>query len=39
VARRRVALDLVASRTFDGRIQLLDYVPSVLTGLPVADGT
>ena len=26
-----VALDMVASRTFDGRIQLLEYVPTVLT--------
>ena len=25
-----VALDMVASRTFDGRIQLLEYVPTVL---------
>jgi dihydrofolate reductase len=29
-----VALDMVASRTFDGRIQLLEYVPTVLTGPP-----
>ena len=29
-----VALDLVASRTFDGRIQLLEYVPTVLAGPP-----
>ena len=29
-----VALDMVASRTFDGRIQLLEYVPKVLTGPP-----
>src|SRR5215510_3776063 len=29
-----VALDLVASRTFDGRIQLLEYVPRVLAGPP-----
>src|SRR6266498_3167152 len=27
-----VALDMVASRTFYGRIQLLEYVPTVLTG-------
>ena len=27
-----VALDMVASRTFDGSIQLLEYVPTVLTG-------
>ena len=31
-----VALDLVASRTFDGRLQLLEYVPTVLTGPPGA---
>ena len=29
-----VSLDMVASRTFDGRIQLLEYVPSVLVGPP-----
>jgi dihydrofolate reductase len=29
-----VALTMVASRTFDGRIQLLEYVPTVLTGPP-----
>jgi dihydrofolate reductase len=29
-----VALDLVASRTFDGRLQLLEYVPRVLAGPP-----
>ena len=27
-----VALEMVASRTFDGSIQLLEYVPKVLTG-------
>jgi len=27
-----VALDMISSRTFDGRIQLLEYVPTVLTG-------
>jgi dihydrofolate reductase len=27
-----VALDMITSRTFDGRIQLLEYVPSVLAG-------
>jgi dihydrofolate reductase len=31
-----VALDMVASRTFDGRIQLLEYVPRVLTEPPGA---
>ena len=31
-----VALELVASRTFDGRIQLLEYVPTVLAGPPGA---
>jgi dihydrofolate reductase len=29
-----VALGMVASRTFDDRIQLLEYVPTVLTGPP-----
>jgi dihydrofolate reductase len=32
-----VSLDLVSSRTFDGRIQLLEYVPTVLTGPPGAN--
>jgi len=32
-----VALDMVASQTFDGRIQLLEYVPRVLAGPPGAD--
>lgn len=31
-----VRLDLVESRTFDGRLQLLDYVPTVLDGPPGA---
>ena len=31
-----IALDLVDSRTFDGRLQLLDYVPTVLDGPPGA---
>jgi dihydrofolate reductase len=31
-----VALDMVTSRTFDGKIQLLEYVPTVLTGPPGA---
>ncbi|MBW9121584.1 dihydrofolate reductase family protein [Microbacterium trichothecenolyticum] len=31
-----VRLDLVESRTFDGRIQLLEYVPTVLAGPPGA---
>lgn len=29
-----VALDMVASRTFDDKIQLLEYVPTLLTGPP-----
>jgi dihydrofolate reductase len=29
-----VALEMVDSRTFDGRIQLLEYMPSVLSGPP-----
>jgi dihydrofolate reductase len=32
-----VMLDLVSSRTFDNRIQLLEYVPRVLDGPPRAD--
>ena len=32
-----VALDMVASRTFDGRIQLLEYVPRILAGPPASD--
>jgi dihydrofolate reductase len=31
-----VALELVDTRTFDGRIQLLDYVPTILAGPPAA---
>lgn len=31
-----VALELVANRTFDGRLQLLEYVPTVLAGPPGA---
>jgi dihydrofolate reductase len=29
-----VALDMISSRTFDGRIQLLEYVPTILDGPP-----
>ena len=29
-----VALELVDHRTFDGRLQLLEYVPTVLDGPP-----
>jgi hypothetical protein len=32
-----VSLELVESRTFDGRLQLLEYVPTVLTEPPGAD--
>ena len=32
-----VALDMIASRTFDGRLQLLEYVPTVLAGPPMGD--
>jgi dihydrofolate reductase len=32
-----VALDMLASQTFDGRIQLLEYAPRVLTGPPGVD--
>jgi len=31
-----VALELVESRTFDGRSQLLEYVPHVLDKAPLA---
>lgn len=35
-----VALDLVTARTFDGQLQLLEYVPRVLDGPPgVGDGS
>ena len=33
-----VALDMVASRTFDGRLQLLEYTPTVLDGPPGSAG-
>jgi dihydrofolate reductase len=29
-----VALDMISSRTFDGRIQLLEYAPTILLGPP-----
>ena len=29
-----VALDMISSRTFDGCIQLLEYVPTILAGRP-----
>lgn len=29
-----IALDMISSRTFDGKLQLLEYVPRVLDGLP-----
>ena len=32
-----VALDMISSRTFDGRTQLVEYVPRVLDGPPGAD--
>jgi dihydrofolate reductase len=32
-----VALDMISSRTFDGRIQLLEYIPRVLTAPPGAN--
>jgi dihydrofolate reductase len=34
-----VALDMVNSRTFDGRIQLLEYVPAVLESPPAMLGS
>jgi dihydrofolate reductase len=33
-----VGLEMTASRTFDGRIQLLEYVPTVLDGPPGSGG-
>ena len=32
-----VALDMISSRTFDGRIQLVEYVPTILAGPPGTD--
>lgn len=32
-----VALEVVQSRTFDGRLQLFEYVPTVLDGPPLAE--
>jgi hypothetical protein len=32
-----VALDMISSRTFDGRSQLVEYVPRVLAGPPGTD--
>ncbi len=32
-----VALHMLSSRTFDGRIQLVEYEPTILTGPPDAD--
>lgn len=32
-----VSLDMVNSRTFDGQLQLLEYVPTVLAGPPGSD--
>ena len=29
-----VALDMISSRTYDGRIELLEYAPTVLSGPP-----
>ena len=34
-----VALEMTASRTFDGSIQLLEYIPTVLTGPPGVDAS
>ena len=31
-----VGLDMIASRTFEGRIQLVEYVPRLLAGPPGA---
>lgn len=32
-----VGLEMVAGRSFDGRLQLLEYVPTVLTGPPTSE--
>jgi riboflavin biosynthesis pyrimidine reductase len=32
-----VRLEMIASRTFDDRLQLLEYVPTVLTGPPSSE--
>ena len=32
-----VALDMISSHTFDGRIQLLEYIPTILAGPPVTN--
>jgi riboflavin biosynthesis pyrimidine reductase len=34
-----VALDMLSSRTFDGRTQLLEYLPRVLAGPPGANSS
>lgn len=34
-----IGLDMVASRVLDGRIQLLEYVPTILTGPPSTTAT
>ena len=34
-----LALDLIESRTFDGRLQLLEFAPTVLDGPPGSTGT
>lgn len=34
-----VALEMIGSRTFDGRLQMLEYVPTVLSAPPGAGGT
>ena len=31
-----IALEMISSRTFDGRLQLLEYAPTVLAGPPLA---
>lgn len=34
-----VALEMISSRTFDGGIQLLEYVPTTLAGPPQSSAT
>ena len=34
-----IALEMISSRTFDGRLQLLEYVPTILAGPPGTTST
>ena len=33
-----LSLELLSNRTFDGRLQLVEYTPTVLAGPPVTGG-